>query len=293
MSEVAALLLDLWGLEGADVEPLGGGMNSETWLVRHDGSTYVAKRVPRPLVADLVTGCEISSGLATSGVTTGAPVPTTDGRLVVEDQGMVLLRHVPGRELTGDTDLEQEWMAGMLATVHRAGGPTAASGVSPFMDEWLSADVPGVSSQPWLVSAIAEVLAATATLTLTWSTVHADPAPEAFVHDDDTGVTGLIDWSGARRGPVLYDVASAVMYLGGRREAAAFLDAYTQEGVLSSAELAHLNAFGRFRECIQGAYFAKRLAEGDLTGGVDPSENMKGIEDARRRLALLTSFDGT
>ena len=30
-----------------------------------------------------------------------------------------------------------------------------------------------------------------------------------------TGVTGLIDWAGACPGPLLYDVASAVMYLGG------------------------------------------------------------------------------
>ena len=50
------------------------------------------------------------------------------------------------------------------------------------------------------------------------------------MHDDDTGVTGLIDWTGSTRGPVLYDVASTVMYLGGPERAAAFLAAYRGEG---------------------------------------------------------------
>src|SRR3546814_1110451 len=54
---------------------------------------------------------------------------------------------------------------------------------------------------------------------------------------DRTGVTGLIDWTGARRGPVLYDVASAVMYLGGPDSAAAFRMAYRTLGPLGDDEL--------------------------------------------------------
>src|SRR4051794_27565456 len=36
------LLRQFWGMHGAEIWPLGGGMNSETWLVKHQGSTYVA-----------------------------------------------------------------------------------------------------------------------------------------------------------------------------------------------------------------------------------------------------------
>jgi hypothetical protein len=34
-------------------------------------------------------------------------------------------------------------------------------------------------------------------------------------HDAATGHCGIIDWSSAEHGPLLYDLASAVMYLGG------------------------------------------------------------------------------
>jgi hypothetical protein len=51
---VLGLLQEFWGLHGADIQPLGGGMNSQTWLVKHQRWTYVAKRVPTTAVADLV-----------------------------------------------------------------------------------------------------------------------------------------------------------------------------------------------------------------------------------------------
>jgi homoserine kinase type II len=117
--------------------------------------------------------------------------------------------------------------------------------------------------------------------------LHTDPAPEAFIHDDRSGVTGLVDWTGARRGPVLYDVASAVMYLGGSEHASAFLSTYLSRGPLSAEELEHLDAFRRFREAVQGAYFAGRLAANDLTGGIEKADNENGLADARRRLGAL------
>jgi Ser/Thr protein kinase RdoA (MazF antagonist) len=61
---------------------------------------------------------------------------------------------------------------------------------------------------------------------LTWGLLHADPESEAFLRQPDTGAVGLIDWTATTNGPVLYDVASALMYLGGRRNAGAFWDAY-------------------------------------------------------------------
>ena len=100
-------------------------------------------------------------------------------------------------------------------------------------------------------------------------------------------MTGLIDWTGARRGPVLYDVASAVMYLGGTQHASAFLSTYLSQGPLSAEEMQHLDAFRRFREAVQGAYFAGRLATNDLTGGIKQADNEKGLNDARRRLDAL------
>jgi homoserine kinase type II len=133
----------------------------------------------------------------------------------------------------------------------------------------------------------APVRAETDRLSVTWSVVHTDPSSEACVHDDDTGVTGLIDWAGAKRGPVLYDVASTVMYLGGPEDAASFLDTYLSEGPLGADELALLDAFRRFRWAVQAVYFASRLHAHDLTGIADQAANQKGLDDARRCLARL------
>lgn len=287
MRDPGELLAAHWGLRAARVRPLGGGMNSETWLVEHERGTFVAKHVPPGGVDALVAGSEVASALAEAGLVTGRPVPTRDGHLVLPGAALALLEHVPGRELAGESDEEQVWMAHLLAGVHRAGGPAPGPPTATFATDWLSADAPGVTDHPWLVDAVQAVRAETDPLELTWSVLHTDPAPEAFVHDDATGVTGLIDWAGARRGPVLYDVASAVMYLGGREHAAAFVAAYRACGPLAAEEVRHLDAFRRLREAVQGVYFAGRLADDDLTGGVERADNEQGLVDARRRLAAL------
>jgi Phosphotransferase enzyme family len=215
--DIADLVDRLWGMHAAGVSPLGGGINSETLLVKPGGSSYVAKRVSPTAVADLVAGCEVAAWLAEAGFVTGPPVPMADGRLVSIDDALALLEYVPGRELEGDSDDEQRWIAHTLAGVHRAGSPTDGRGTATFMADWLSPELPGVEAHSWLEPVVAAVRAETDPLEATWSVLHTDPAPEAFRHDDSTGVTGLVDWTGARRGPVLYDVASALTCL---REAA-------------------------------------------------------------------------
>jgi Ser/Thr protein kinase RdoA (MazF antagonist) len=287
MTNAPQLLETFWGIRDAAVTPLGGGMNSETWLVEHEGSTYVAKAVSTAAAADLAAGAEVATTLARSGFVTGHPVPTRDGRMVLTEPPLALLQHVSGRELEGETDQEQQWIASTLAGVHSAAHPTLGPSTATFGLDWLSPQMPGVATHPWLVTAIEAVRDETDPLTVTWSVLHTDPAPEAFIHDDQSGVTGLIDWTGARRGPVLYDVASAVMYLGGTEHASAFLSTYLSRGPLSVDEMQHLDAFRRFREAVQGAYFAGRLASNDLTGGIEHADNKKGLNDARRRLHSL------
>lgn len=289
MTDPSLLLADHWGIT-APPRPLGGGMNSETWLVEHQGSTLVAKQVPPAGANGLAAGCEVAARLADAGFVTGRPVPDRDGRLVAtapDGSALALLEHVGGRELDGGSDEEQVWMAEVLAGVHAATDPAPGPATATFAADWLAPDAPGVEEHGWLVTAIAGVRAETDTLALTWAVLHADPAPEAFVHDDASGVTGLIDWAGSARGPVLYDVASAVMYLGGTEHATAFLDAYCADGPLLDGEIQHLDSFRRLREVVQGVYFAGRLAADDLTGGIERSDNEKGLADARRRLAAL------
>lgn len=115
--------------------------------------------------------------------------------------------------------------------------------------------------------------------------LHADPAPEAFRFDSATGSCGIIDWGSALHGPLLYDLASAVMYLGGRDRAAAMTDAYKAAGLLAHQEITDgLSVMLRFRWAVQADYFAWRVTSNDLTGISGPAENEKGLEDARRAL---------
>lgn len=287
VDDIADLLHRHWGFREADVSLLGGGMNSETWLVEHQGTTYVAKRVPAAELVELTRGCEIASLLADAGIVTGRPVPTMNGELAVPDAALALLSHVPGRELAGESEDEQRQIAGTLAAMHAAGDPVDGTGTAGFLDDWLTPAAPGLEAHPWLAPTIERVRAETDPVRVTWSVLHTDPAPEAFRHDDTSGTTGLIDWTGARRGPVLYDVASAVMYLGGPGNAAAFLDTYRDHGPLGVDELRLLDSFRRFRWTVQATYFAGRVRARDLTGVAHQSDNRRGLANARRGLAEL------
>ena len=271
-------VLDHWGLTDAVVSPLGGGMNSATARLQHAAGAHVAKWVPDRDAERLLAGCETAALVQAAGIPAGAAAPTSDGPPAVALDGgiVVLLTEVPGVELTGETSEEQRRMGSVLAAAHRA--TDLGTRRETFHDDWLRtpADAPA-----WLSAALASVREEYAALPpLPWARLHADPAPEAFLHDAASGRTGLIDWAGATPGPVLYDVASAVMYLGGREHAEPFLSEY-------GADLTHLDTFRRLRWCVQATYFSDRLARDDLTGIVDRSGNEKGLADARGGLGTL------
>lgn len=144
-----------WGIRGARLTRLHGGLNSRTWAVTSTRGRHVAKQVPASGVAALVSGAEVAASLAQAGLVTGAPLPALDGRLVVVEHGLALLAWVPGRELTGATDEEQRWMAETLVAVHAVGGPAPGRGGGPWVADWLAPDAPGVAAHRWLVDALA------------------------------------------------------------------------------------------------------------------------------------------
>jgi hypothetical protein len=86
-------------------------------------------------------------------------------------------------------------------------------------------------------------------------------------------------------GPLLYDLASAAMYLGGLEAAGDMIEAYLASGALSRPEADDgLRPMLRFRWAVQADYFAFRITQNDLTGIAGPADNEKGLEDARRAL---------
>jgi homoserine kinase type II len=95
-------------------------------------------------------------------------------------------------------------------------------------------------------------------------------------------------------GPLLYDLASAVMFVGGPDRAGSLVEAYLDDGIVPRAEVERgLLAMLRFRWGVQADYFARRIATDDLTGIASAAENEVGLEDAGRWLSCLNGMGST
>ena len=265
-----------------------GGMGSQTWFVDLGDRRWVAKAVAPAAGPQLAGGLAIAQRLDQAGLPAGAPVPAAGGQLVVDAGAawLALLTWVPGVPLTGRDSAEQEIIGGTLARVHRTLRDFEVAGAERF--HWVDPAAGHLSLRPWLrpaVSAALDALAAARPDAMTWGLLHADPAPEAFRLDPAGGRCGVIDWSYALHGPLLYDLASAVMYVGGPGQATALVRAYLGKGILGADEVEQgLAPMLRFRWAVQANYFAWRITGNDLTGISGPDENEKGLEDARQFL---------
>jgi len=263
-------------------------MGSETWFVDLGDRRWVAKAVAPDDGRPFAGGMVIARRLEQAGIPAGAPVPDLSGELVVNVGGawLALLTWVPGRALTGQDDAEQDLIGRTLARVHRALAGYEVAAAQRF--HWVDPDADYLAPRPWLRPAITSALDALDAARpdrMTSGLLHADPAPGAFRLDPATGRCGVIDWSYAVHGPLLYDLASAVMYVGGPDHAGALVRAYLGEGLLGAAEVEHgLAPMLRFRWAVQANYFAWRIAGNNLTGINGPQDNEKGLADARRFL---------
>jgi len=291
---VRDLLGRAWGLsEGMRVALHDGGMGSQTWIVDLDGRRWVAKSVAPHLANSFSGGLQAALLLGEAGISAGAAVPTRSGAVTVDTacgDRVALLTWVPGIPLTGAGEGEQRLIGETLARVHRVLWGQTVPGAQAF--HWVDPAAEHLALRPWIRPAVGAAVDALAELRHAepaWplGLLHADPAPEAFRQDAVTGRCGIIDWSSAHYGPLLYDLASAVMYLGGPERAIAMTRAYLSAGPVTAREVADgLSVMLRFRWAVQADYFARRIATNDLTGINGSEENEKGLEDARRALLL-------
>ena len=287
--KLRSCLTDVWGVTDATVEPHHGGMNSATWFVTAGAESWVAKAVVPAARRSLLGGLTVAGHVDAAGIPTGAPATTRQGEIIADVEGipLALLRRVDGDALSGGTPDEQRLIGRTLGRVHEVLREVSVEDADRF--HWVDVQAAHLAVRPWIRPAVAAAVAAYEALdpsTLSWGLLHTDPAPEAFLLDRRTGVCGLIDWSVAITGPLLYDLASTVMYAGGPRRAARLIEAYLIRRTLTRAEVEHgLPAMWRFRWAVQADYFARRLATGDLTGLANNEGNEKGLEDARQRLS--------
>ncbi|GAA1617274.1 hypothetical protein GCM10009789_84040 [Kribbella sancticallisti] len=129
--------------------------------------------------------------------------------------------------------------------------------------------------RPAVEDALDGVRAVAARQELAWAGLHGDPAPEAFLRQA-SGEVALIDWGGWMVGPELYDLASAVMYVGEEQHV---VGAYLTERPDLPVE--SLPAFLTFRYAVQAAYFAWRIGTDFQVGVTAGNDNLKGLADAR------------
>ena len=289
--DVRRILGDSWGLPGKTaLERHDGGMGSRTWIVDGGDQRWVLKAVAPHLAGSFAKGLQVARMVERAGVPAGAPVRTTSGEFTVDTASgwrAALLTWVPGIPLTGRGEREQRLIGTTLARVHLGLRGQAVDGAQHF--HWVDPAAPRLDLRPWIRPAVSAAVADLADFESGadgWprGMLHADPAPDAFRAAAD-GRCGVIDWSSAHHGPLLYDVASAVMYLGGIGNAAPMIDAYRTAGPFTEAQLVEgIPVLLRFRWAVQADYFAWRITENDLTGISGPEENEKGLEDARRAL---------
>jgi Ser/Thr protein kinase RdoA (MazF antagonist) len=107
--------LELWGDDVARIAPLTGGAGvNEVWSVRINGQLAVG-RLGKRSDADLSWETELLRHLDSAGMTVPVPIPTTDGRHVVD--GLIVMTHVDG----GEPETEADWhrVADTLRRLHR------------------------------------------------------------------------------------------------------------------------------------------------------------------------------
>lgn len=276
--DVAGVLREYWDLKVSGLEVLTGGMNSAAWLASAGGWRVVVKAVGLD-DSGFGPGLELAARLDDAGVRTGRPRVSKHGRFVerVDGRQVAVLEYVDGVEL-GPAD--QAVIGDLLGQVH------LATAVEPGATaDWLRFLLPFEESldlEPWIRPAVEGAAADAVRLgPVSWAWLHGDPAAEAFRRQSD-GQIALIDWGGAMRGPILYDIASAVMYNGDPVVAA-----YRRRRPDLTDELDRgLPTFLRVRYAVQAGYFAWRITTNLLTGITDPAENHKGLADARRSFGL-------
>lgn len=179
-----------------------------------------------------------------SGVGAGRPVRAADGALTTlvggaGDGVLALLQLVPGRPLRADDPLDQSWWGGALGAAHRSLRRFVHPGLAKFQPA--PATGPHLAMEPWLGPAVAETAAVVrrimVTDQLTYGVRHGSPAAARFRLDSATGRVGLIRWIDAGTGPLLYDLAHAVLCAGGT-DTGALVDAYVRAGPVPADECA-------------------------------------------------------
>ncbi len=296
---IGSALRSQWHLAPSRIVVLPTGVLSRAWAVTAGGDDFVVRLVDDAVRQPLEAGLAAATHLHAAGITIGLPVRTLAGGLTAATPAgtLSLLCRVPGRPLAAADPVDQQWWGDRLGAAHR----NLAGFDHPGLRRWnaLQPEAGHLAVEPWLRPAIADAVTAMTRLTvtdrLTYGVLHGDPAAGAFVVDPASGRTGLLDWSSCCAGPVIYDVAAAVIYADGPGAAAELLDGYLAAGPVDRHELeAALPVMLRFRWAVLADWFARRLSArrpgaepGASSAPGQAAADHAGLGAARRALEAL------
>lgn len=264
-------LRDQWHLVPTEISALPGGLLSQGWDVTAGGERFVARLAEPAARQPVEAGLAAAELLRGSGIEAGEPVRTLAGGLTAETVAgaLAVLRRAPGRTLDGRDPIDQQFWGDRLGAVH-----CRLQGFHhPGLRRWslLDPEAPHLAIEPWLRTAVTDAVTAMARLMvtdrLTYGVLLGDPAPENFLVDPATGRAGLLDCGACGTGPLLYDVAAAMVYAGGPETSAELLDGYLAAGPVDEDELhAALPVLLRLRWAVQADWSALRLVRGEREG---------------------------
>ena len=253
---VRTALRDQWHLLPNELVPLPDDLLSRGWEIRAATGAYVCRLVESAARQPVEAGLIAAEHLRGRNIEAGEPVRTLAGTLTGRTPAgaLALLRRVPGRRLDGGDPVDQQWWGDRLGAVHRALQGFHHPGLRPW--QLLDPAAPHLAAEPWLRGAVTDAVSAATRLTvtdrLTYGVLHGDPAPSTFVVDPATGRAGLLDCGASGVGPLVYDVAAAVVYAGGPDHSAELLDGYLAAGPVRRDELdAALPVLLRLRWAVQ------------------------------------------
>ncbi|MFC5000164.1 phosphotransferase enzyme family protein [Dactylosporangium cerinum] len=230
-----------------------------------DSGQFVVKWAPAAARRGFEAGLCAAEHVEAAGVCAGRPVRAADGALTTRagDGVLALLCLVPGRPLRADDPVDQAWWGGALGAAHRSLRRFVHQDLAKFQAAAVPSAAPHLAMEPWLGPAVVETAAVVRRITvtdqLTYGVRHGSPAAARFRLDSATGRVGLVGWAAAGTGPLLYDLAHAVLCAGGTG-AGALVEAYVRAGPVPGDECeAVLPAMLALRTAAQAAAVAARI----------------------------------
>ncbi|MEU5539916.1 phosphotransferase [Streptomyces sp. NPDC020362] len=287
---VDRLPLHLWGGPEFAVVPWPEdtwkiGYNSHTWLLERNSERAVLKAVPKEQGTKFESGLHAAEISEWSGIPSGAPRRTRNGKIVVEhgDWCWALLEYVAGRPTDPENPVELAQAGRTLGRIHvalRDVPPLPQTMVWEQMD-WALVEQPFLDGLEWIQQAIREGFDAVPE-NLSDGKIHCDPRLTEFRFDGDR--VGLLDWGEVMHAPHVFDLAATLSFIEEGIDAEPFVSGYLETSPASADELIYLPTMLKIRAALEAWVYARRQYYGVDLGQIAEHTNASLIERSRENI---------